>query len=381
MRAHLGVKESDPAKFPADKLAAVAEVLRTSTSVRVSEDGKRVGRVSKLLKPEAVQAEVDARSIAANPFPYTITMEEVESFFREHGEVKSVRLPKHATSKNAPSGFAVIEFSSEEEAQKVLKMELVCEGATLELEPKAVFDTRKEAVLEHGHSNRQSGREQSQRREKQWNGRSQENPEDDYTKGLIVSFAAKKIGAADEAEKAADAADKEEGGDEGEKLSREDIKGGLTKFGIIRYVDYAKGESTGYLRFDVPEDAQKLRAAAVIEPEGGLTIANHLVTFEALEGDDEKEYWKKLREGQGQKRDFGGGGRGGFQNNRGFDNRGRGRGGGGRFGGRGGGGGRGGRGGRGRGDRDGGRDSKFDGKHKRFNESGEGGSNKSQRTE
>jgi len=41
-------------------------------------------------------------------------------------------------------------------------------------------------------------------------------------------------------------------------------------------------------------------------------------------GEEEKEYWKKLREGQGQKRDFGGGGRG-FNNNRGFDNRGRGR--------------------------------------------------------
>ena len=56
-----------------------------------------------------------------------------------HPQVKSVRLPKHATSKNAASGFAVIEFSSEEEAQKVLKMELVCEGATLDLEPKYVF--------------------------------------------------------------------------------------------------------------------------------------------------------------------------------------------------------------------------------------------------
>jgi hypothetical protein len=52
----------------------------------------------------------------------------------------------------------------------------------------------------------------------------------------------------------------------------------------MQYVDYAKGEATGFLRFDVPEDAQKLRAAAVIEPEGGLTIANHLITFEALEG-------------------------------------------------------------------------------------------------
>lgn len=51
-----------------------------------------------------------------------------------------------------------------------------------------------------------------------------------------------------------------------------------------QYVDYAKGEPTGFLRFDAPEDAQKLRAAAVIEPEGGLTIAKHLITFEALEG-------------------------------------------------------------------------------------------------
>ena len=49
--------------------------------------GKRVGRATKLLKPEAVQAEVDARSIAANPFPYNITMEEVEAFFKEHGQV------------------------------------------------------------------------------------------------------------------------------------------------------------------------------------------------------------------------------------------------------------------------------------------------------
>jgi len=57
--------------------------------------------------------------------------------------------------------------------------------------------------------------------------------EDDYTKGLIVSFTAKQIGASDETEKTAEAADTE-AEDEGDKLSREDIKGGLAKFGIIR---------------------------------------------------------------------------------------------------------------------------------------------------
>ena len=50
--------------------------------------------------------------------------------------MKSVRLPRHATSKNAQSGYAVVEFVSEEEAQKILKLELICQGATLTLEPK-----------------------------------------------------------------------------------------------------------------------------------------------------------------------------------------------------------------------------------------------------
>jgi hypothetical protein len=52
----------------------------------------------------------------------------------------------------------------------------------------------------------------------------------------------------------------------------------------VQYVDYAKGDTSGFLRMDQSEDAQKLIAAAAAEPEGGLTIAKHLVTFEALEG-------------------------------------------------------------------------------------------------
>ena len=39
MRNHLGVKETNAAQFPADKVAAVAEVLRKSTFLKLSEDG------------------------------------------------------------------------------------------------------------------------------------------------------------------------------------------------------------------------------------------------------------------------------------------------------------------------------------------------------
>lgn len=53
---------------------------------------------------------------------------------------------------------------------------------------------------------------------------------------------------------------------------------------VLQYVDYAKGEASGFVRFEQPEEAQKLRAAAIMDPEGGLTIAKYVLTFEALEG-------------------------------------------------------------------------------------------------
>ena len=86
----------------------------------------------------------------------------------------------------------------------------------------------------------------------------QDNPEDDYTKGLIVSFTAKKIGGSDEAEKASDDAEKTsddaaadattEGGDGAGQLSREDIKGGLAKFGIIRVCFFPSCIATALMR-------------------------------------------------------------------------------------------------------------------------------------
>ena len=51
-------------------------------------------------------------------------------------------------------------------------------------------------------------------------------------------------------------------------------------FGCVQYVDYAKGKESGFLRFNDPEEVQKLREAT----KEGVTIFNHLVTFEALEG-------------------------------------------------------------------------------------------------
>jgi lupus La protein len=53
----------------------------------LNTSGTKVGRVAKLRSPEEMQAEVNARSIAANPLPYNITLDEVEAFFKLHAKV------------------------------------------------------------------------------------------------------------------------------------------------------------------------------------------------------------------------------------------------------------------------------------------------------
>lgn len=49
-----------------------------------------------------------------------------------------MRLPRHVADKRVFCGTALIEFSTEEDAEKVLKESLVYAGAKLELKPKYV---------------------------------------------------------------------------------------------------------------------------------------------------------------------------------------------------------------------------------------------------
>lgn len=51
-------------------------------------------------------------------------------------KVNSVRLPRHVADKRLFCGTALIEFSTEEDAQNVLKQSLVYAGVDLELKSK-----------------------------------------------------------------------------------------------------------------------------------------------------------------------------------------------------------------------------------------------------
>eukprot|EP00249_Psilotum_nudum_P024630 c29242_g2_i1 orf=165-1493(+) len=326
MRSHLDLKEAGHDKVPLETTAAVAEILCKSSSLRVSDDGQKVGRRTQLLKPDEVLAIVDSRSIAAGPLPWNVTMEEVEAFFCQHAKVNSVRLPRHFPEK-VFCGCALIEFSSEEDTEKVLGLKLTYEGADLELRPKRLFDEESERNKQQ--HNQQFWKCGQLKHNSEGSRRGETTQDDNFPKGLIVAFSLRKVaedgncgGENTTGEVALRSTDAKEGEDgssdldtkavpliekktgENEKLiRREDIRDVLKVFGNVKYVDYTHGGASGYVRFELPEGAQKARAAAALDEKGGLAVNDHIATLEAVEGDAEKEYWLKLRAGQDRKRD------------------------------------------------------------------------------
>lgn len=370
MRSHLSLGDDVKADgVPEDKVKAVAETLRNSTFLKVSEDGKKIGRTTELLKPEEVIEQVDIRTIAASPLEYNVKLEDVESFFGQFAKVNSVRLPRHVADKRHFCGTALVEFSSEDDVEKVLKQSLVYAGVELELKPKKEFDVERAKKTEEFEKSRSNGKTNSKTEAE-----AEAEPVPDYPEGLVVAFALKSKSAGGSAEeKATDEQasanavtmetdkvvsseniseegekkvseipeeeskdDKSEGKeteveektikkDEKEKpnagsfkddmdvVMREDLKNIFEKFGTVRYVDFNMGAKSGYIRFDEQEAAQKARTAAFLSEDGGLVVKNFIATLEAVTGEAEKEYWSFLRGNQDRyKSNRGGrGGRGG----------------------------------------------------------------------
>uniref|UniRef100_A0A7N0U9C1 La protein 1 n=1 Tax=Kalanchoe fedtschenkoi TaxID=63787 RepID=A0A7N0U9C1_KALFE len=393
MRGHLGLGDVKVDEVSEETVKLVAEALKTSTSLKISEDGKKVGRTTELLKPDEVIEQVDSRTIAAAPLPFDVKVDELEAFFGQFAKVNSLRLPRHVAEKRVFSGTALIEFSTEEEAENVLKQSLTYAGAELELHPKKDYDVEREnsaAEFENYRPHMNS------------NGKNTTKPEDNYPKGLIVAFSLKKHisvekssepdnkvdsaadgvsgdaekkdgeidgsaemnvdsksegtgeekngaeneGSAEDKDNSSNNEEKCEGEEkkgeektEGEEqkseekpkaadyvknmdvVMREDLKKVFQKYGTVKFIDFKIGEESGYVRFEDPSGSQKARAAAVLADEGGLTVKNFIAVLEPLSGDAEKEYWSALRSNQDKARDNKGGGRGrGGRFNRGGKN-------------------------------------------------------------
>lgn len=108
VRSLLGSSER---RIDGDLVTAVAVALDASTQLTVSCDKKRVRRNSELRPRAEVDAEVEQRSLYVSPFPMDVTIDELRAFFSQHVEVLSIRLRRHAVSKDF-KGSIFVELES-----------------------------------------------------------------------------------------------------------------------------------------------------------------------------------------------------------------------------------------------------------------------------
>jgi lupus La protein len=60
----------------------------------------------------------------------------------------------------------------------------------------------------------------------------------------------------------------------------------------LKYVDFRKGEDSGYIRFEESTASERARAFAALQDEGGFIMKGHIVTLESVTG---KETTASLR--------------------------------------------------------------------------------------
>ncbi|PRW45723.1 la 1 [Chlorella sorokiniana] len=326
----------DAAAVKDETVADVADALEGSSALALSEDRKRVRRAEALKAVDEVSREVDSRSLYASPFPFDATLDALSDFFRQHGEVRCVRMRRHLASKDF-KGSVFVELASVEEADKVRALSLVFEGAPLKMEPKLDYIKRKEeerksrpnAAPAGGAGGAAGGAAgapaagRKRRAEAEPEG-GEEGGEDaaageeaevevpEYEPGCILAF---DFGEAEFAEPPTFGLIKDTFG------GRQD--------GGVQYVDYQQGGKVGHVRFDTAAHASKAAEGAA---DGKMMVAGYSAGVRVLEGEEEEAYMKtaakqraeaaKQRDQRGGRGGRGGGGRG--RGGRGRGGRGRG---------------------------------------------------------
>ncbi|PSC69422.1 la 1 [Micractinium conductrix] len=319
VRALLKSTVTDAAKVTEQTVADVGEALAASEALTLSEDKKRVRRATALKATDEVAAEIDARSLYASPFPHTASLDALSDFFRQHGGVRCVRMRRHVTSKDF-KGSVFVELDSAEEAQRVLGLELMYEGAPLTLEPKLAYIARKEEVRKSrpGAAGAADGKPAAAAAGRKRAAEGEAGEEG----GAAAAGEGGEAAAQETAEAEVEVGQYDPGCvlnfDFGEEAQFEEAPTfGLVKDtfggrdGGVQFVDYNTGDKAGQVRFDTPEQA----AGAAAKAEGGkLMVAGYSAAVRVLEGEEEVAYMKRRAQQRAaadkRRAESGGGGRG-----------------------------------------------------------------------
>jgi lupus La protein len=267
----------------------VVNAIKSSPSLlQVSEDGTKVKRTAPL--PESNSEKQTENSCYSKGFKEDTTLDSIEEFFNSHlkeGEklnaVRMRRLPKDKKFK----GSVFLEFSSKDTAERVAGLTLTFTGQEepLVMMTKTAYVAQKKAERDANNSKKRKHDDTEDSKE--------EVKEREIVSGLIFHISGLN-----------------------EEASRETLKECFEGIDCkVSFVEYNRGKPDGYIRIHETSGVKGSEAMAELDKKAP-EICGVKPTIKLLEGEEETQYWTKLRSEQNQRKQKGGKGGKKFQKKR-----------------------------------------------------------------
>ncbi|RXM28147.1 Lupus La protein-like [Acipenser ruthenus] len=257
----------------------ILEALSKSQTglLEISEDKTKIRRSPSKPLPEINDQYKDVikhRSVYVKGFPTDITLDELKEWFNDKGNVENIQMRR--TLQRQFKGSVFVVFDTDVSAKKfVAQKDLKYKDAEMIVLLKEDYFTKKNEDRKH-HRAEVKAKAKHEKEEKQKQAEDEEMKSLDEQTGCLLKFS----------------------GELEDQTSREDLQELFSGHGMIKWIDFTRGAKEGTILFksNAKEALDKAKAAHG----DNLQIKKKDVTWELLEGDDEKETLKKIIEDQQQ---------------------------------------------------------------------------------
>lgn len=244
--------------------------------LELSEDKTKLRRDPSKPLPEVndeYKASITHKSVYIKGFPLETSLDEIQEWLNGKGSIENIQMRRNLQRQFKGSVF--ICFETEESSKQFLErsdIKTFKDNELLVLARDAYHAKKTEERKQFKAENKAKARQDKEKQQKQAEDKEMDLLLDEQT-GCLLKFSG-----------------------ELENVSREDFHELFSGHGKIKWVDFTRGAKEGTLLFD--GNAKEAFEKATEANGGELKIKENAVTWQVLEGDEEKEELKKIIEAQ-----------------------------------------------------------------------------------
>lgn len=247
----------------------IVDALKQSTSdlLEINEENLKIRRARPL--PENLsefETNLKQNTIYVKGFPSEMSLDDLYTFFEEHGKVLQIYMRRFPATKQF-KGSVFVTFETNEQMKKFMEMEEVKHNdQVLFKELQEDYLKRKAPQLEKIKENKAKKEQLKEEKIKQ-----QQEAEEAYLKRQKIPGAilhVKNIPL---------------------DSSRESLKEVFDNYAKVKYSDFSKGQTEGFLRF-----SEENKAKEIFETVKELKMNDQVLELRVVEGEEEENYWKQI---------------------------------------------------------------------------------------